>query len=187
MLAAGTRSGFKPLMLLPGVSHGIVGVSNFQRSPSPLSAANYAFIDDDPSVPSFLFDELTITHHIPAHKTARLHLEPDETFAALRAGQADFRAILFFPHYQINRLFNGCTCVHVPPLSCNVEQMILFAHASFLADSDRARCLDIALRDAWLELRTNTRMREHILDLMIAHPDYMSTLLRSSGLYNFPQ
>ena len=183
LIGRGASTGFLPLMLLPCTSEQIVVPNDSTPRVGVLDCGEYLFINDDPSVPAFSFDALIRQGHVRESQVKVLHSEPHETFSRLRQGTSETRAILFFPHYHFNCRLNNCTSIPDPRAERNNEQMVMFVHESFICDSKRAKYLDIAIRDAWLELRANAALLRRVVALMLGDPVYVRMIARSAGLY----
>ena len=62
---------------------------------------------------------------------------------------------------------------------------MLFAHEMFLRDTLRAKCLDIAIRDAWLELRQGGDVLDYLVEDLLHDEKYLQFLKRVSGIEDF--
>lgn len=184
LIAQSSAHEFEPAMLLPRVSQRIVAAGRCSNDFSSLNHGEYLLIRDDPSIPSFIYDELSRNGHLKKNKTKQSHMEPDQVLERLRKGNPDDKAILFFPHYHFNDWFNDCSFIPDPRQRPNSQECILFLHRSLYSDKNKVRQLDIAIRKAWLELKTNHQALRQIVHKMVESPVYLKHLLHHGGLEN---
>ncbi|MCB0318905.1 MAG: hypothetical protein KDD56_09120, partial [Bdellovibrionales bacterium] len=95
------------------------------------------------------------------------------------------KAIACFPNYHFNEIFNSCQSLRIPEKHCENKEVYLFAHKDFLANQEQAKCLNIAIRDAWIELKQGGATFDVVTDLVTRNKRYLRTLARCSGLYSF--
>lgn len=180
LLARGKKCEYEPFMLMPRVSHRIVVPKEAKRSTG--SRVRFGYLKADPSTASFVFDELARRKEIDEKKAALAHLEPDEAFLELVAGEPDFRALLFFPYDRIAMEFGGCSFVEHPEPRVLEKEVVLFAHRSLLSDRKFAVSLELAVKNAWLELVERPELAARTVDDLAADDQYMKFLRRCSGL-----
>ena len=65
----------------------------------------------------------------------------------------------------------------------NNQECALFAHESVMSRPQLARAIDIAVRDAWLELRMHPPLLEAVVDSFFESPEYLKYISRFAGLY----
>lgn len=182
LLSAKHMREYQPLMLLPRVNQRIV-CSAGDQSPE-LEGCDYMIIKDEPSIPSFILDEMFELGAIRKSKVALSHREPDEVFSELARGESGKRALLFFPHYNFNHWLNGCRFVKDPRSRENNQECILFARKELLARKGMAEWLCSAVRYSWLELRSSGKKRESVIQRMNEGDGYAHQLARCGGLHH---
>lgn len=179
------QSEFVPVMVMPAATHTVVGRSGVElRS----DAGEYFLLSDFPTTPLFWFDALRKARVVGAARGH--HAEPDEAFDALRSGDGDARAILWFPYNLMAlRLANVTALLHAPSEGSGLGyvQNILFVHRSFESHKLKKRLLDMLLRDAWLNLLESEQLRGDMVDSQIVESEYRRSLWRYSGLFRQEQ
>ena len=136
--------------------------------------------------PEFYFDELVAGGDIKLSEIQVSHMEVSEVFAYLRLEEADVRAILFFPHYAFQEIYNDCQLLDSEKDSRSYKEMLLFARQSLLRNQPKAKALAIAIRNAWLELLESPNLLESATKTLLADQEYTSFLRRCAGLYQRP-
>lgn len=171
---------YRPFMLLPSERYkvvvpkgGILEGSAYQK---------YLYITEAPSAQAFFFEEMKIRGLISSGSSLTCHhAEPDEATAALMSGDPHVRAILCFPHYYFNQAFNDCS-FGVSGETVN----FLCCHERLWREEERLIALDIAIRDAWIELSLNQGLLRTIVEALTSDPSYCSVILRAGGLHHIP-
>ena len=179
LLNSSVGNDYKPLMLMPYLSQRIVSKKTKQKS---LDHGRYMFINDDPSHPSFFFDDLEHSGKVRTSSVEVEHGEPDDAFAALKDGDPDLKAILFFPYYTVNTKFNGCQELTNPLFDHNLHELVLVGHKKFTHNNTRAQLLEIALRDAWLSLLEQPDLARRLNKKVLQEKERMTFIKRVSGL-----
>ena len=144
-------------------------------------------IGDTPSLPLQVFEELRDSGHLCRRRSRRVHMEPSEVLTALGKGDPRKRAILFFPHYCFNHWFNDCQILSDPRDNATTQVSALFAHRSILSRPPLARAINVAIRDAWLELRMQPALLQEVIDQLLASPGYFKYLTRFAGMHQLQQ
>jgi hypothetical protein len=182
LLSAQSSHDYQPLMLLPRVSQRIV-CSATDQNPD-LDGSDYMIIKDEPSIPSFILDEMFDLGAMTRSKVDINHREPDEVFSELADGEEGKRALLFFPHYNFNQWLNGCRFVDDPRAKANNQECILFARKELVVQRGFAECLCASVRYSWLELRASASTREKIVSRINQEDRYSKLLARCGGLHH---
>ena len=185
VLAQGQHCEYLPIMMLPRLSQGILGPKGAKDAPVPHSR-EFIFVGDDPSISSFLYEELVRCSYIDGKKSKTRHVENDEALQYLDEADLNARAILFFPFYHINHWVNGCEPLADPRPTADLQETILFGHQRVTHNKQLVRCLDIAIRDAWLELKASPELMARTVDRLLDEPNYLKVLGRHAGLYTNP-
>lgn len=174
---------YHPLMFLPSMSHQVLASKKQSRG----KKRRFYFLNNEPSTSQFYFEDLTAAGHLNRRDCVVSHAEPHEIYAALRSEEEDTRAILFFPYHLMNHWRGVATLVDQPQYQDSSKEMVLFAHSSLMKDKKRALALNIAIRDAWLELRDNPPVLKAMTELILHDRGIMRFLLRTSGISGTPE
>ena len=178
---------YRPLMFVPSISHRVLmSQTAFDHEVCSLSYGEYQFLYEEASTPEFCFENLERSKFVDRKTVQISHLEPDEATNALAQGDPNLKMIMFFPHYPINELFNGCRAVRFPDEEMGLQEGILFAHESLVDDRSRLRCLDVAIRNAWLELRNSPDKLSSLIEEIVAEKRFVEFLFRFTGMHNLP-
>ena len=176
------------LMMLPKNSQRVIaGAGKSTGRPKKslsFDRGDYFLLKDDPSNPQFYFDDLVMHGEINPRQVTLNHMEPDEVLSLFHDADENTRAILFFPHYHLNAQLNGSRFLDKEPRA-GLKEMFLFVHERVYRSEHLARCLDIAIRDAWLTLRGNTALQYKMIDLLVSNELYRKYMYRACGLHNF--
>lgn len=178
------RSAYQPYLLMPKISHGILTPSISSSKKRTAQDGCYLFMSQIPATESFYYDKLRRDGYLHSPNTTSMHMEPDEVTASMSTGERDLRAIIAFPHYQFNHVFNNCSLLNKPYANDSMLETVCVAHRSFLQNHRRTLLLDVAIRDAWLELRENSTLCEAIVHTIVENRDYIRCLKRITGLHN---
>ncbi len=182
LLGAKNGTSYRPVMLMPDISHRVVksGSEGSQATKNP--ATSYAYLLGMPSTTAFLFNKLVTSGLVNPKKVESVHLEPFETPDALAQAGESFRAIMWFPCTEFNRLFNNCSFdTQTAKINPNKE-IILFGSEVMWADPNIIRSFDIAIRDAWLDLSEGGTLFDLIIEMIFAYRPYLNLLGRYCGL-----
>lgn len=174
---------YEPLMFLPKLSQRIVASKQAVAGKTAAHEGEFLLIGDEPSLPLQVFEEMLEAGHLSSRRTERVHMEPGEVLSALQSGDPSKRAILFFPHYQFNEWFNDCVTIPDPRNCTRTQVSVLFAHESIMRQPRLAKAIDIAIRDAWLELRMQPSLLREAVDQLVATPGYFKYVTRFGGMH----
>ena len=144
---------YVPLMLMPDSSQKIIAHKSTLLKNRGLDFASYTYLKDEPSIPSFMLDELESIGKLSKKKVKLHHSEPDESFAVMMQGDPELRAALFFPHYNFNCEFNNCVALPDLRSKTNSQEVILLVHREKANDMKFVQTLEAVIRDTWLEMR----------------------------------
>ena len=180
---------YVPFMVLPKHSLRIVapkGPTAKSISNSRLNTGNYIVTGDGPTSPRFALDDLFQSKILSESRVKVSYAEPDESFQLLKSGDPELRSLLFFPHYHFNAFWNGCRLLGEQEEQHQMRDTILMVHEELVEELELLREFDIALRDAWLCLRSSEKALSATIDDMMVAPNFLPTLKRSAGLYSVP-
>ena len=183
LLSKGKKCPYKPLMIMPKVSHRVVAPNTNDDTSRDLNSGTYGFMTATPGSGSFYFDDLERSGYIDRSKVTLKHMEVDEITAFLSEKDSMARAIQSFPSYKFSELFNDCTFLDPEDNEFANRTTVLFVHESIMQDAELARYLDIAIRDAWLALKEDQSVLELITSLILQDRDYFRFVRRCSGLH----
>ncbi len=179
LLQHGNLASFTPHMILPPMSHGVVGPVKSMEG----DLHCYAFMDDPPASEAFIFHDMAQSGKLQTDRAAHAHIEPDETTALLAEGQKDLRAIIGFPHYHLQRQFNQCQVLNEPLSDESCRDIVLFVRKDLLDNPQIARSISISLRDAWLSLCEQAALRDSLVRLLLLDRDYLRLVARCAGMH----
>ena len=148
-----------------------------------LDEGRYSFITDIPGNGMFGFEDLERRSLVSRSAVSVTHADPDEATAILKEKDPDLKSIVVFPNDVFNVMYNDCVIVPTPRYDFEYMDCPLLLHDSLLREKKRARALSIAIRDAWLELRSNGAELDRVLDLMFEDHGFARFLSRSTGLH----
>lgn len=171
---------YSPFMIMPKQSHGII---HKDRSSRRVKSNRYLFMSDIPGTESFYFDELIRRQYLKRDRSSSHHMEPVDVTALLKSADPEVRAIIGFPHYNLNRDLNGCEVEGDPYSEMAMMETVLVAHDSFINCRERAKHFDIAIRDAWLTLMEDSDSREAAVQTLLDDDDYLKVVRRAVGLW----
>lgn len=176
------KSKFELSMLLPGLGHKIIGprISNGQKA----GGQTYFFPLQDATTPRFCFDDLIRKKIVEKKRVGLQHTEPDEIALVMKSADPQARAIVWFPVCYLNTHFNRCECYGPSPFVKCEQEMFLFLNRDTCPKYKQRTMVELAFRNAWLELLENREAFELTIDSMIRDKQLLSCLLRSSGIHN---
>ncbi len=187
LIAQGSKIAYRPLMLLPNISHRVlVPEAALAQNKPLLGRGEYYFLCEEPSSPEFCFEEMERKGVVNRKQVSVSHLEPDEASLMLREQNPDARMLMFFPHYSVNSLLNNCVALPAFDGQSQMKESVLFASENFLTNRKRSLYLDIALRNAWLELREDPSRIAKLIEELVSDQRFVRFFSRMSGLHNLP-
>lgn len=182
LASSNQKCGYLPRMFMPCNTHRIVLSQDAAIHRRDINYGEYTFICEEPSTSVFYFEQLNRLGLINPRRVTVTHLEPEEVPHALQENNLDLRAIMFFPHYNLNEIFNNCSLVQTPQNQIDHQETVLFYHKAFASQKKRAVCLEHALRLAWMELAQNPALLEKVTQSMAADHKFNSFLSLFTGL-----
>ena len=90
---------------------------------------------------------------------------------------------MWFPHYELNAVYNKCEIVPTPVKVPSDREMIFFVHDRLRRHQKRSLYFNIAIRDAWLELKANRQVFDRMHRLIVSDQTYMKFVKRCAGLH----
>ena len=179
LLSSQFKDLYSPALLMPKISHRIVG----HEASKKVSSKKYLMLEENPATPIFYFDALTKKGELMKGSSETEHIEGHEAFQHFSDKKVDELAVLFFPHYDVNRFFNDCQYFDSGTDPELYQDSPLFVHSSILADVDKIKALDIALRKVWLNCLEEPQIVEGLVREMIEEPGFYQFILRVTGLF----
>jgi hypothetical protein len=185
LFATAEKSEYSLIMMMPKASNRIISSAKQPVSRtflSPEQGGSFIFCSDRPTSASFCFEELKREKIVSSKKVRVLHMEPHEVFEALKTEDQELRSILWFPHYQLNVLFNKCEIPLQPEIDLSLETL-LFANQELCREKRRLSLLCVAVRDAWLDLQGSKELIGKVVDDLLGDEEYLKYLYRISGVF----
>jgi len=174
---------FRPHMLMPAMSHGVVARGDLHRNAN-INGGCFVFMKHPPSSESFLYDDMIRRRIIGRNRVTSDSMEPDHVTASLAAGRDNIKAIIGFPHYHFQQKFNKCVILNDPYASLYRKEVILFIHQDILPDWTFSQAVSSTIRDAWLHLLEDARMRTRIIRALLNDSEYARLISRGAGLHH---
>lgn len=181
LLSASRPSLFVPAMILPGNSHQVVATPGALKGSVP---KQWLFITDEKTTSTFYFEELREAH-ARLSKDAISRVEQTELLRAAKSAESGVASILWYPHYRFQSLCNGNELSPLGAQTWDYTGNVLFLREDVAEDLSVP--LNIALRDAWLELRARPDLTRELVVSLLSSDDYLRHLHRTSGLSFYPE
>ncbi|MBL7662480.1 hypothetical protein JNK13_06985 [bacterium] len=181
LLARDQGKTYRPLMLMPALSHRMLAPEEALNNKKENSAAQISYLKDDPSTSSFYYDSLVSSGAVPGRKFKTFHMEPDEAAKVLATGDPERRAILFFPHYALNQAYNRTVTLDQENNPARLQESVLFVHQRIYEDQKLCQAIEIAIRNAWLTLSADHALLEELVQRLSSNDEFIRFLLRISG------
>ncbi len=184
VLNSSRPTGYRPLMLLPTMSHRVVAPKSqsLRTASSARAAGTYLMLRDDFSTSQIYFEQLVRVDQIQRRRINVQHSEPHEIAKVFAAGDEDRRGILFFPYYDINRELNRCEFLDDLQGDLHHTQSVIFAHERVFADPGFVKAFCLAVRDSWLSLREDVSARQRTVESLMQDKRFLRVIRRFSGL-----
>ncbi|MFN8392555.1 MAG: hypothetical protein U0136_19840 [Bdellovibrionota bacterium] len=170
---------FAPVMWLPETTHRIIAPNVSRSHPS---SHRYHFMVESPGTGYVYFRELVANRTIDPKRTVVEHTEPSHLFSTLAERDPQSRAIIWFPHYDLNCYLNDCRLVDSSKRSLAHQGIVLLASARLRRDEALLIRVKNLIASAWRTLSESANARRAIVDSLIADKRYVEVILRSGGL-----
>ena len=170
---------YKPAFLMPRLSHRVVGHKDVKRG----QVKRYYMLKDEPATPLIYYDSLLEEKAISANKSETENIEGHEVFGLFEDRKMEDFAVLFFPHYDINRVFNDCIYFDSPDSSERFQDSPLLVHSELLRDPERIKALDIVIRSFWMSLVDTPGLLEDVMKELVDEPGFSQFVARVTGLF----
>ena len=120
------------------------------------------------------------------HKITTEHLDPDQILFTIKNADKNVHALAWTPYPEIMDMMGLGMFLDDDKRSNRWEDVVFLMRASFAKQHPNCvRALNIAIRDAWLELIENDEAVEQAANYLMQDLEYMRALRRSIGLYHF--
>lgn len=180
--------GFSCMMLMPKSSYRIIypsanrpGLSGNERVGGVSKGDMYLLLDDY-SQSSVVVEEAAMEGFIERSKFSLHHIGPDDVIAEFASFPRNSFMVSWFPNYYLNnRVHNAQVFGHDSHLF-GTKDTILFSHKERFS-GNRGIAMEFLIRHAWLELKTDTRRIEHIVDVLLEDRAFLTYFLRVSGVH----
>jgi hypothetical protein len=171
---------FSPVMVLPHTSHQVVSRKPV-RHLKQLTETRNIFITDALSTSHLFMGEVVGDPMKLSNSTS----VPQELAPALLGEEQESSAILWFPHYHLNVLFNNLYATDIMPVNTGSDLNILFLHQEFVLNKRLGNALRSLCRASWAALASNRSALELTLRPVLETPRFMRFFKESCGLSNF--
>lgn len=179
LASTGKQRGFMPLMLMPRITRRVLSARNFGKDPRK---GRFFGLRGTPATSSSYIDSLIEAGGIDKSGSKFERAEPYEQAAVLAEGDPDARAVLVFPHYNFHALFNDCVVHDFGLADMGSVSTAAFVSSALDANKNLRSALEIAIRDAWLDLSESRGLRREIGCMLAADRGYIKFMKRAGGL-----
>lgn len=176
---------YRPLMILPGITHRVVGPSSLTSTERTMAAGEYEFMFQIPTMALFYFEALAAAGAIKRNAVRLIEAEPCDTTASFKDASSTRRAILPFPHFALGTRYHRCLELDKATRAVAENVAVLVVHERLLRQEERCRLLDVLVRDAWLSLAEGGSCFEQTLDAVLHDPSYLNFIKRTCGLHAY--
>lgn len=179
LISSNKKSDYEPWMLFPGMTHRLIGHKENLGQLNPLEGEIHA-LSETPSTSGFYLDSLLAVS--PTRNSKVIHAEPDEISQALCDRVPNFKGMSYFPFYFLAQERSGAELLDQPINNNHIKDSVLMAHESIRKYPNKLLALEVAIRDAWLELREGGKKTEKVLDLIMMDREFLKAVQRFSGV-----
>lgn len=176
---------YRALMLLPSISYRVIAPKSAVGLSRDLLVSNHKLFylhHDQFSTSRYYFEELVEEGYIKKRQVKLNFLNPRNLFHSFADSAPEARAILGFPYYHFDSIINQSISLSQLFAPKANKETFAFVHQRVLKDEKRAFLLNVAIRDAWMNLKNNHSLREAIICLIAKNRDYLSLIGRYGGL-----
>lgn len=174
------RPDYVPLMVLPGNSHRVV--KSRELVAPKRKTREWTFISDEPTTSSFYLDDMFSEASRAAY--GKRYADQHELLNVAALERGDFQAVLWYPHYRFQEVFNGHASEALASQAWHYTGNVLCLRADRFAAL--ALPLNIAVRDSWLDLRLKPSIIQELAAELMNSDEYVQALYRTSGLLFYP-
>jgi len=180
--------GFSCMMLMPKSSYRIIYSSYYRHGRNRISKGHGAgkgdlyLLLDDYSQSSVVVEEAAMEGFIEKSKFSFHHIGPDDVIAEFRSFPKDSYIVSWFPNYYLNKRVHNAQIFGRDSDVFGTKDTILFAHKERFS-GNRGMAMEFLIRHAWLELKTDARRIEHIVNLLLEDSAFVAYFLRVSGVH----
>lgn len=187
VMANKSKSLFAPLMLMPKTTRRVVVSERFKAGKDDLRKGQFVFMKNVPSAGSMYFNRMVEQGWLDCGKIKSLDMELDEMSEALRQGERDLRAIIWYPFYWFSQAFDNCSFIDERTCHLGALESVMMVRKSVLDDPSAAQVLAGAVRHAWMALREQPAAVDLVTELMIQDRHHLNLLKRASGFTAEPR
>ena len=185
LLDTSKHHSYLPLMIMPKVSNRMISRVEDKLDKRHLQDSCFVLPTDQPTTASFYFDYLCRRGLVDSRKARVIYCEPDEISSFLLPDNEDTHAILWFPHYHLSQILNGCTIDSLADNESTIGldfETVMFAGSHFRAKTNQVIALSVAIRHAWLTLARGGSELHSMIKMLISDDDYMTFFRLCTGL-----
>ncbi len=181
LLRESKKHDYIPYMFLPFASQRLISPKSKVKNQIGKSE-KFLLLSDIPSTALFYYEMLDHVSPLKRTKDELCHREPYECVSELAQSDSNTKAILFFPYYQMNVLFNNCEFVDNQSYAGQSSEVFLFVKKEFASNPLKLRALSIAIRNAWAELLQKEEAMNNFIEQTTADDLFWTRIQRYSGI-----
>jgi hypothetical protein len=175
---------YKPVMLMPKHTHRLLSSRNGSDS---IAHGDYRLLTEEPSGALSYFHELKHRKILNQDKVSLSHCDPDEALSLLEQQSPELRTILWFPAYDLARLYCGAKVLDTGTDTIGDSWILLLAHERLRRNKQVLFALLTELHGAWLDIRENSVLMHEIISSILSDPEYSKVLTRCHGFHTLKE
>ena len=176
------KESFLPLMLMPRNTHAVIATKDSKRILDHRSC-EFALWTETMSGAFYHLEQLHTSGYLNIGELKKTHAASDEVADIMACGTDEVRSIQWFPFYDINLKYNDCKKIATPDVSSFGTCQFFFLHESLFREPGIASTINIAIRNAWLDLASNSHALELAVAKLLSNRNYLRNLFRFGGLH----
>ena len=175
---------YELFMIMPKVTHKIVAPKPGNKKVN-FSEGNFILEVDSYGTTHLMLERLKQKGEINKKKVSIDQVESNEIPHLLNDADSKVRAVQWFPFYDFNQWIKGCETFDLFDSNSSFVSAVLFIKRSIKKDTLQARALQVAIRDAWLELRTGGTSLNQVSNIVSNDEKYLKMITRLGGIKSF--
>lgn len=183
LLGSQAAEEFIPLMFMAARPHAVILPGDRPKIPANPYDGHFLICDHGHSGCAFYFESLIRSGMIHPERITVEHVGLEQGLQALREQRDDCRLSTSLDPWRLLQWFHPFTPLETSRIEMSGMESVIFVHSSFAAEQDRAKRLEIAIRDAWLDLEDDTGALDIVLDLILEDREFLKLIKRSAGLF----
>jgi hypothetical protein len=174
---------YVPCTLMPARPHAVLVPDYEEIDHNNPYDGHYLVCDHGHKRSCFYFDSLVRNGIIDTSRIEIEHVSYEEALQALREKRTGLRISSSLEYLRLFEWFHHFSILETSRFEMCGLETVLFMHRSLAENEARARALEIAIRDAWLDLAEDSEALELTLDLILEDRAFLKIMKRSCGLY----